>query len=227
MNRRLLHKNIWPRLAIALLIALGFFTALINREHLRPEALEVFVHDLGIWGPAVYMAVYVAATVFILPGSLMTLIGGALFGPFWGVLYVLVGSVSGATLAFLVARYLAGAWVEKKATGIIKRVMDGVDAEGWRFVAFTRLVPAFPFNLLNYALGLTRIPLPAYVITSAVCMLPAIAGYVYLGYVGREALVGGEDLIRKIAWALGIFAALVFLPFFIRRLRQNPSSERD
>ena len=138
----------------------------------------------------------------------------------------MLGSVSGATLAFLVARYLAREWVEKKAPGIIKRVMEGVDAEGWRFVAFTRLVPVFPFNLLNYALGLTRIPIAAYIIASAVCMMPGIAGYVYLGYVGREALVGGEDLIKKIAWGVGIFAALVVLPFFIRRLRRNPSATR-
>ena len=212
------------RLAIAVPIVLGFSTALIYREHLTPEALEVLIQYLGFWGPLVYIAVYVIATVFMLPGSLVTLIGGALFGPFWGVLYVLAGSVAGATLAFLVARYLAGEWVEKKATGIVKRVMEGVDAEGWRFVAFTRLVPAFPFNLLNYALGLTRIRLSSYVIASVVCMLPGIAGYVYLGYAGREALVGGEDLIKKIGWAVGIFAALVFLPFFIRRFRRNPPS---
>lgn len=214
------------RLAIAAAIGLGIAVALIYRKQFTPEAVETFIHGLGLLAPLVYIAVYVMATVFILPGSLVTLIGGALFGPFLGVLYVLVGSVSGATLAFLIARYGARNWVERKATGIVKRVMEGVDAEGWRFVAFTRLVPIFPFNLLNYALGLTGIRLSAYVIVSAFCMLPAIAGYVYLGYVGREALVGGEDLIKKIVWGVGIFATLVFLPFFIRRLRRNPPATR-
>lgn len=214
------------RIAIAVAIGLGIGAALIYREHLNPEAMEAFIHNLGIWGPVAYVAVYIIATVFFLPGSAVTLAGGALFGPYWGILYVLVGSVSGATLAFLVARYMAGEWIERKATGMARRVMDGVDAEGWRFVAFTRLVPLFPFNLLNYALGLTRIALPTYVITSAACMMPGIAGYVYLGFVGREALLGGSNLDIKIAIGVGIFAMLVFLPFFIRRLRRNPAATR-
>lgn len=214
------------RLFIAVAIGLGIAAALIYREQFTPEAVEAMIQGLGVWGPLVYILVYIMATVLILPGSVVTLIGGALFGPFLGALYVLAGSVSGATLAFLIARYGARDWVERKATGIAKRVMEGVDAEGWRFVAFTRLVPIFPFNLLNYALGLTGIRLSSYVIASAFFMLPGIAGYVYLGYVGREALVGGEDLIKKIAWGVGIFATLVFLPLFIRRLRRTPSATR-
>ena len=214
------------RLAIAVLIGLGIAVALVYRKQLNPEALETFTRGLGAWGPLTYIAIYVIATVFFLPGSAISLAGGALFGPYWGSLYVLVGSVSGASLAFLVARYLAREWVEKKATGMTRRVMEGVDAEGWRFVAFTRLVPLFPFNLLNYVLGLTRIPLLTYILTSAVCMLPGIAGYVYLGFVGREALLGGSNLDVKIAWGVGIFIALIFLPFFIRRLRRNPPATR-
>lgn len=221
MNRKPL-----ARLAIAALIGLGIAAALIYREHLTPEAMETFIQGLGVWGPVAYIAVYMIATVFFLPGSAVTLAGGALFGPYWGVLYVLLGSVGGATLSFLVARYLAREWIERKAKGMARRVMDGVDAEGWRFVAFTRLVPLFPFNLLNYALGLTRIGLPTYVITSAVCMMPGIAGYTYLGFVGREALLGGSNLDVKIAIGVGIFVALVFLPLFIRRLRRNPSATR-
>lgn len=216
-----MSAQLLKRLLLVLSILAGIALALVYRRHLTPEAMESFIGSLGLWGPVIYMLVYVVATVLFLPGSVVTLAGGALFGPFLGVLYVLIGSVSGATLAFLIARYLARDFVEQKATGILRRVMAGVDAEGWRFVAFTRLVPLFPFNLLNYALGLTRIPLPAYVLTSALCMLPGIAGYVYLGYVGREALVGGEDLIKKIVWALAIFATLIFLPLFIRRLRKG------
>ncbi len=145
--------------------------------------------------------------------------GGALFGPVWGVLYVLIGSVGGATLAFLIARYVAGDWVERHTKGILRQVKDGVEAEGWRFVAFVRLVPLFPFNLLNYALGLTRIPLRTYVLASAAFMLPGIAGYVYLGTLARDALVGGENLVRTIIIALAVFAMLVFLPLLVRRIR--------
>jgi len=95
------------------------------------------------------MGLYVAVTVLLLPGSILGLAGGALFGPAWGTVYTLVGATIGATLAFLVARYVASDWVAAKAGGRVKQVIDGVEAEGWRFVAFTRLVPLFPFNLLN------------------------------------------------------------------------------
>ena len=101
------------------------------------------------------------------PARSSRLAGGALFGPFWGSLWNLLGATLGATLAFLVARYVGGDWVERKAGGLLKRLIDGVDAEGWRFVAFVRLVPLFPFNLSNYVLGLTRIPLHQYVIATS------------------------------------------------------------
>lgn len=91
-------------------------------------------------------------------------------------------------------------------------------------VAFTRLVPLFPFNLLNYALGLTRIPLGEYVAASFVCMLPGCAAYTYLGYAGREALGGGEDLLKKGLLALGLLAVVAFVPVFVKHLRQRSAS---
>jgi uncharacterized membrane protein YdjX (TVP38/TMEM64 family) len=214
-----MRRSLWLRLALLALLACGIALALVYREHFSPERLEAWVGTLGLWAPVVYVVVYLLAPSLFVPGAALTLAGGALFGPVWGVLYVLVGSVGGASLAFLVARYLAGGWVERHSHGMLRQLKDGVEAEGWRFVAFVRLVPAFPFNLLNYALGLTRIPLRTFVVTSAIFMLPGIAGYVYLGYAGREALLGGEDLFKKIVWAVAVFAALVFLPLLVRRLR--------
>jgi uncharacterized membrane protein YdjX (TVP38/TMEM64 family) len=107
-----------------------------------------------------------AGTVAFLPGSLFALVGGALFGPVWGAILNLLGATIGAGIAFLVARCLAGDWVAQKAAGRLKRLISGVEAEGWRLVAFVRLVSLFPFNLTNYALGLTRIVFLAYVVTS-------------------------------------------------------------
>ena len=78
----------------------------------------------------------------------------------------LAGATLGATFAFLIARYIAGDWVARKAGGLLKRLVDGVEAEGWRFVAFVRLVPLFPFNLSTMSLGLTRIPLHQYVLAT-------------------------------------------------------------
>jgi uncharacterized membrane protein YdjX (TVP38/TMEM64 family) len=168
------------------------------------------------------MALYALATVLFLPGSLLTIAGGALFGPVWGSFYSLTGATLGATLAFLVARYLASDWVARKAGGRMKQLIEGVEAEGWRFVAFVRLVPFFPFNLLNYALGLTRIRLVHYVVASYLCMLPGAVAYTYLGYAGREAAAGSEGAIRKALLALGLLALVVFLPSLIRRLRRAP-----
>jgi uncharacterized membrane protein YdjX (TVP38/TMEM64 family) len=95
-----------------------------------------------------------------------------LFGPVWGTILNLAGATVGATAAFLVARYLAD-WVRRKAARRLDQLIKGVEAEGWRIVAFVRLVPILPFNLMNYALGLTHIRLVDYVLASFVCMLPA------------------------------------------------------
>lgn len=216
MNRRLLL-----RLALLAIIATGIALGLVYREHFSPDRIEAWVGALGIWAPLVFIGIYLVAPVLFVPGSPLTIAAGALFGPVWGILYVLIGSVGGATLAFLIARYLAGDWVQERASGMLRQVKEGVEAEGWRFVAFVRLVPLFPFNGLNYVLGLTRIPLATYVIASALCMLPGIAGYVYIGYAGREALLGGENVVQKVSIALGVFAALVFLPMLVRRLRSQ------
>ncbi len=211
-----------PRLLLALALTAGIALALLYRKHLDTAAVTAWIAAAGLAGPLVFMAIYAVATIFFLPGSLLTLVGGALFGPIWGTLYNLAGATLGAGLAFLVARYLAGDWVQARSGGILKRLVTGVEAEGWRFVAFTRLVPVFPFNLLNYALGLTRIPFLHYLIATSVCMVPGALAYTWLGYAGREAAGGGEGLIQKGLIALALLAGLAFLPRLISRLRQGP-----
>ncbi|HEY5601621.1 MAG TPA: VTT domain-containing protein [Gammaproteobacteria bacterium] len=206
------------------LIALlaGIVLALLYREHLDASALEQWVHDAGAAGPLIFMATYALATVLFLPGSVLTLAGGALFGPVLGTVYNLTGATLGALLAFLVARYLASEWVEQKTGGRLKQLKQGVEEEGWRFVAFVRLVPLFPFNVLNYALGLTRIKVWHYVIASYICMLPGAVAYTYLGYAGREAVAGSEGLMQKALIALALLATVAFLPRLIKQLRRAP-----
>ncbi|HSJ79859.1 MAG TPA: VTT domain-containing protein [Thiobacillus sp.] len=207
-------------LGLVLLAAVGAAVAL--REHFDATALENWVNSAGAAGPLVFMALYALATVLFLPGSVLTLAGGALFGPVWGTLWNLTGATLGASLAFLISRYLGADWVTRRAGPRLKRLNEGVTSEGWRFVAFVRLVPLFPFNLLNYALGLTRIPFVAYVLASWVFMLPGAFAYTWLGYAGREALAGGEGMIRNILIALALLAAVIFLPHFVRKLREKP-----
>jgi uncharacterized membrane protein YdjX (TVP38/TMEM64 family)/rhodanese-related sulfurtransferase len=167
------------------------------------------------------MMLYAVATVAFVPGAIFSLIGGALFGPLWGSIWNLLGATFGATLSFLVARYIVGDWVERKSGGLLKRLIEGVDAEGWRFVAFVRLVPLFPFNLSNYVLGLTRIPLHHYVIATFICMAPGAVAYTWLGHAGRAALTGEADTVRYGLLALGLLAAIALLPRLIGRMRKS------
>ena len=206
---------------VAALLA-GIALAAVYREQFSATALQGWVQDAGVAAPLAFMALYAAATVLFLPGSLLTISGGALFGPVWGTFYSLTGATLGATLAFLVARYLASDWVARKAGGRLKQLIEGVEMESWRFIAFVRLVPLFPFNLLNYALGLTRIKLSHFVVTSYICMLPGAIAFTYLGYAGREAAAGNAGSIQKGLLALGLLALIVFLPRLIRRLRGAP-----
>jgi len=207
------------RLVLFAALVAAIVLAYLYRGQLNVAALEAWVNSAGALGPLLYMAVYVVATVLFLPGAIITLAGGALFGPVWGTFYSLTGATAGATLAFLIARYLASEWVHRKAGGWTRQLIDGVEKEGWRFVAFVRLVPLFPFNLLNYALGLTRIGLLAYVVGSFVFMFPGALAYTYLGYAGREAVAGGEGLIQKGLLALALLGAVAFLPSLVKRLR--------
>ena len=217
-----------PRLIAAVALAAAITWAVIERGSLDAASIEAAIQGLGPWAPVVFMALWVVWALLFLPGAVLGLAGGVLFGPVWGVVWSLAGATMGATLAFLVARYLASDWVARKSGGRLKRLLEGVEAEGWRFVAFTRLVPIFPFNLLNYALGLTRIKLTHYIVASVVCMLPGTIAITYLGYAGREAAAGGDDLIQKGLLALGLLAIVAFLPRFIRRLRgknEPPSTQ--
>jgi uncharacterized membrane protein YdjX (TVP38/TMEM64 family)/rhodanese-related sulfurtransferase len=211
--------RLWPRLSLALLLATAAAWAVFHRDRIDLATLDAWLGSLGLWAPVGYVILYALATVAFVPGSIFALAGGALFGPFWGSLWNLAGATLGATLAFLVARYLAGDWVVRKAGGLLKRLIDGVDAEGWCFVAFVRLVPLFPFNLSNYVLGLTHIPLRHYVIATFVCMVPGAVAYTWLGYAGRGALAGETDAVRYGLLALGLLAATALLPRLIGRLR--------
>ncbi len=214
------HQSIMRILLLALIVA-GITAAILYREHFDTQLLAQWIEDAGAAGPLLFILIYAAGTVVFLPGSVMTLAGGALFGPVLGTLYNLIGATIGATLAFLLARYLASDWVEQKTGGRLKQLKQGVEKEGWRFVAFVRLVPLFPYNLLNYALGLTRLRLTHYIIASFLFMLPGALAYTYLGYAGREAIAGGEGLIHKGLLALALLAMAAFLPRMIKMWRQT------
>ncbi len=214
------------RLLLAALLA-GAAVAGIRVGFLDAGTVERLIASAGATAPLLFVLGYAVATVLFIPGSVLTLAAGALFGPVAGAFYSLTGATLGATFAFLVARFLAADWVARKAGGRLRDFVQGVEAEGWRFVAFVRLVPLFPFNLVNYALGLTRIPLVQYVLASYLCMLPGALAYSYLGFAGHEAATGGEDLLQKGLITLALLAAAAFLPRLVIRLRRPPIGRTD
>ena len=216
-NKRRARILLLVGLAAAIALAISY------RDRLDGAALEAWIQGHGAIAPLLFILVYALATVLFLPGTVLTLMGGVLFGPLWGAFYNLTGATLGATLAFLIARYLASDWIAQRTGGRVKQLIKGVEGEGWRFVAFVRLVPLFPFNLINYALGLTRIRLLHYVIATYVFMSPGAVAYTYLGYAGREAVAGGGGMLQKGLLALVLLAVVVFLPRFIARLRRGPT----
>ena len=213
-------NNLWKFLLLVFIVT-GITLAVTYRDQLDVTAIQSWIEEAGSAAPLLFMLVYIVGTVFFLPGAVLTLLGGALFGPVFGTFYNLTAATIGSILSFLVARYLASDWVEKKTGGKLKRLINGVENEGWRFVAFTRLVPLFPFNLLNYGLGLTKIKLSHYSIATFIFMLPGAIAYTYLGYIGKEAATGGEDLIQKAMLALALLALIAFLPRLIGSIRKG------
>lgn len=211
-------KHIRILLLTCLVVAIGW--GIINYDSLDVTQIQTLLENAGPAAPLIFMLMYITSTVLFLPGSILTLLGGALFGPVMGTFYSLTAATIGSMLAFMIARYLASDWVAKKSAGRLQQLIKGVEKEGWRFVAFTRLVPLFPFNLLNYALGLTRISFTQYIIATYIFMLPGAIAYTYLGYMGKELATGGEDLVQKIMLAIALLAAVAFLPRLINMLRR-------
>lgn len=220
-----MKKALAARLVLGVVLLAAVAIAFLMREEIGFGAITTFVDSLGIWAPIAFVLLFGVAAVVFFPGAVFGLAGGALFGPFWGTALNVVGGTVGAILAFLIARYAASDWVARRTGGKLKELIDGVESEGWRFVALIRLVPIVPYNLSNYALGLTRISFGQYVAATFFCMIPGSAAYAWLGFAGRRATEGDRDAIWYGLFALGALAAIAFLPRLARRLR--PEGELD
>ncbi len=215
-----MKNKLWKFLLLAFIV-IGITLVISYRDQLNATVIQNWIKEAGDAAPLLFMLVYIIGTVFFFPGTILTLLGGALFGPLLGTFFNLTAATIGSMLSFLIARYLASDWVENKAGGRLKQLINGVESEGWRFIAFTRLVPLFPFNLLNYALGLTKIKFSQYSLATFICMFPGAFAYTYLGYIGKEAATGGEGIIQKAMLALALLALIAFLPRIISSIRKG------
>ena len=190
-------------------------------------AFAAWVDSLGVWGPIVFMLGYAAAVVGFAPGSILTLAAGAVFGLLEGTVYVFVAATVGASLAFLVSRHVARSAIERRLAGNDRfaAIDRAVGAEGRKIVFLLRLSPVFPFNLLNYALGLTRVRFADYVVAS-LGMLPGTLLYVYFGKLAGDvaALAGGAAVEKNLGYyavlLLGLVATVVVTTLVTRIARR-------
>lgn len=235
MNSKFITEEKLFKLSVFTLLAVGidYFLntdAVLAQESFNPQ--DIFrnalqsIDNLGSVGAFAFIALYIIATVAFLPGSILTLGAGVVFGVVWGSVYVFIGATLGATAAFIVGRYLARNWVASKIEGNKKfaAIDRAVGREGLKIVLLTRLSPVFPFNLLNYAFGITGVSLKDYFIGS-VGMIPGTIMYVYIGSLaGSLARIGTDQPTNPtVQWAIRIigFIATVTVTVYVTRIAKK------
>lgn len=188
------------------------------QDYLEEERLRQLIASYGVWGPFLYLVIWTLAPAMFLPGLPITLAGGILFGPVWGVVYTAFGSAAGAALAFLVARYLARDWVAARlANTKLTHLDEKVAQHGWKIVAFTRIVPIFPYFLLNYAYGLTRVSLAAFVVATFFAMLPWTIAFILFSSNILSLLQGKISIWLIIGLVLVVIVSLI--PMIYKRVK--------
>jgi len=236
---QLTKPKFWLRvlLSTGLTIILAIAFQHFNLQPLLQSAL-LWVKNLGSVGVIAFVVIYNLAAVLFIPGSLLTLGGGALYGVFWGSVYVVIAATLGAIIAFLMGRYCARSWVNQQLQGHSKfqAIDKAIAREGLKIVLLTRLSPIFPFNLLNYALGITCVSLKDYIIGS-LGMIPGTIMYVYIGSLaGDIAALGipqnmspqaqGAQWLIKIVGCFATVAATLYMARIAKKaLNQSVESK--
>lgn len=222
-KKRLVIRLAAAAVVVALLVAgwkyLHFGELLIG-------ALQ-WLSGLGMWAPVIFIIIYITACVLFIPGTVLTLGAGVIFGVVKGSVIVSISATLGATAAFLVGRYLVRDWVARKieGNGKFKSIDEAVAKEGWKIVGLTRLSPVFPFVFLNYVYGLTKVSLRDYFFASLVGMIPGTVMFVYIGSLaGDLAKLGAGGRARTTGeWVLyGVgFIATVAVTVFVTRIARR------
>ncbi len=211
-------------LAVLVLIALGVLAALLPVKMWLRTFVE-WVEHLGPWGVVIFIAAYALATILFLPGWIFTVSAGLIYGIVGGTLVALTGAVIGASLSFLIARYLLRRNIEdfSRRNPRFSAIDQAIGQQGWKIVGLLRLSPLIPFNLSNYLYGITSVRFSAYVVVSAICMIPGTLLYAYLGAIGKASITGG--VTQRSPWqyvllAIGLVATGV-VTIFVSRIARN------
>jgi uncharacterized membrane protein YdjX (TVP38/TMEM64 family) len=217
------------RVILSVLVAVAVVAGMIFlpvRQYL--VSALTWTQGLGAWGPLFVALFYVVACVFLLPGSVLTLGAGFLFGVPVGLLSAWIGATVGSCVAFLVGRTLARDWIARKVSGNPRftAVDEAVAREGFKIVLLLRLSPIFPFNFLNYALGLTKVSFGSYALASLIGMLPGGLMYAYFGSAARSladvatGTVEGGRAGQAFFW-VGLLATIAVAVFVTRLARRS------
>ncbi|EHC08876.1 TVP38/TMEM64 family protein [Fischerella thermalis] len=226
-----MHRK--PKLKLVLLSCLAVSLIIAAKQLNIQGWLQTsitWIESLGSWGAIAFIIIYNIATLLFIPGSLLTLKGGCLFGVVWGSMYVLIAATIGATFAFIIGRYLTRDWVcrQLEKHPKFKAIDQAVAKQGFKIVFLTRLSPIFPFNLLNYAFGITQVSLKDYILGS-IGMIPGTVMYVYIGSLATDlAMISthhqpttAETEIGK--WLIQIIGltATVLVTIYVTRIAQK------
>ena len=206
-------------LVVLLLAVAGTVFYVFGMQHISIKdiaaSLDTLVRSYGPLGPVIFVAAYVAATLVLIPSTALTLAAGYLFGPGFGTALVSLAATLGASLAFLISRYLAQPYAKAKLQAYprLESIEEQISAEGIKLVLLLRLAPLIPFTILNYALGVTDIAFVPYVAATWLGKLPGIFSSVYLGSTGRSidaaTSTGGIDKVSFALNAVGVVASIL------------------
>jgi uncharacterized membrane protein YdjX (TVP38/TMEM64 family) len=209
------------------LVVLGYY---FNIVETLPRILN-WIEDQGILGVIVFALIYIGATVAFIPGSILTLGAGAIYGVFQGSIIVSISSTVGASLAFLIGRFFARDWVKAKAAqnSQFNAIDKAVAKEGWKIIGLLRLVPLMPFNLSNYLFSVTGVSFWGYLLASWIGMIPGTVMYVYfgslIGEIGNTDTAGVAGPERFIIWGLA-GVAIVLVSVIITRIAKKALNEK-
>lgn len=206
---------------LLLLTGIAFITCAYLFQENTPYILQC-IQGLGWLAPFLFLLLYCLGTILLLPTLILTLAGGAIFGPILGTIINLLGATIGATLAFFISRYWAIGWFESQRGPKIDRLITGVERRGWQFVALLRLLPILPFNVVNYGLGMTKIKFSHYILATFLFIIPTEIIYTYCGHAGMGILQHPDPIYRNSALILAISLLLLFITSrIIRQTRRK------
>lgn len=195
------------------------------KQYLTPQQLGIFLESIGLWAPLMFVVIYVVGVCLFLPGTLLTAMGAAIFGPYWGFLYVWTGAMIGAGLAFLIGRYLGRDFAASLIGDKLKRFDDAIERNGFATVLYLRLM-YFPFTPMNFGMGLTKVRFVDYLLGTALGIL--VGTFIFTFFVGtiKDVWASGQ-WERLLSWNVFLSLALFVFSFFIPKLLKMAKVSKD